>query len=118
MARSSDSSLPALTRNMIIIIIAGSIISLVGFGVRSTFGLFLEPMTTAHGWSRETFAIALAIQNLMWGIGVPIAGMIADRAGARPVLIVGALIYALGIWGMTFAETGTMLYLTAARGHE
>jgi len=113
MAISPAARLPALTRNMMIIIVAGSIISLVGFGVRSTFGLFLEPMTTAHGWSRETFAIALAIQNLMWGIGVPIAGMIADRSGARPVLIFGALVYALGIWGMTMAETGTMLHLTA-----
>lgn len=105
--------LPALSRSVIFVIVAGSIISLVGFGVRSTFGLFLEPMTTAHGWSRETFAIALAIQNLMWGVGVPVAGMIADRWGARPVLIFGTLCYALGTWGMTLAETGAMLHLTA-----
>lgn len=103
----------SLSRTVIVVIVAGSIISLVGFGVRSTFGLFLEPMTVAHGWSRETFAIALAIQNLMWGIGVPVAGMIADRWGARPVLIFGALCYAAGTWGMTLAETGTMLHLSA-----
>lgn len=103
----------ALTRSMIFVIVAGSIISLVGFGVRSSFGLFLEPMTTTHGWNRETFAIALAIQNLMWGLGVPVAGMIADKWGARPILIIGALVYASGVWGMTVAETDTMLHLSA-----
>lgn len=103
----------SLTRAMIFVIVVGSLISLVGFGVRSTFGLFLEPMTTAHGWSRETFALALAIQNLMWGIGVPVAGMIADRSGVKPVLIFGSVCYAVGIWGTAHADTGTMLHLTA-----
>lgn len=111
MATMSDAQRSPLSRGVLFIIIAGSIISLVGFGVRSTFGLFLEPMTTAQGWSRETFAIALAIQNLMWGIGVPVAGMIADRFGARPVLIFGALIYAVGVWGSSVADTGSMLTL-------
>ena len=98
---------------MIIVILAGCVISLVGVGVRSTFGLFLEPMTTANGWSRETFALALAIQNLMWGLGVPVAGAIADRFGASRILIVGALIYAFGIWGMSIAESGAQFHLFA-----
>lgn len=104
---------PPLTRAMIILIVAGCAVSLIGFGVRSSFGLFLEPMTAAHGWSRETFGLALAIQNLMWGIGVPIAGAIADRYGATRIIVAGAVIYALGIWGMSVAETGTELHISA-----
>lgn len=102
-----------LSRRVIIIILAGCVISLVGFGVRSSFGLFLEPMTSANGWSRQTFALALAIQNLMWGLGVPVAGAIADRFGATRILVLGALIYAFGIWGMSIAETGTQFHLFA-----
>lgn len=103
----------SLTRAMTLVILAGCAISLVGFGVRSSFGLFLAPMTGAHGWSRETFGLALAIQNLMWGIGVPVAGAIADRYGASRILIAGALIYALGILGMRAAQTGAEFYLFA-----
>lgn len=103
----------SLTRSVIIVIIASCLISLVGFGVRSSFGLFLAPMTETNGWSRETFALALAIQNLMWGLGVPIAGAIADRYGATRILILGAFIYAGGIWGMSSAVTGAELHLFA-----
>ena len=85
---------------------------MIGFGSRSTFGLFLEPMTEAKGWSRETFALALALQNLMWGIGVPIAGAIADKYGAARVIVFGALLYGAGIYGMSTADTGTALYIT------
>ncbi len=96
-----------------LVIVAGCIISLVGFGARSSFGLFLEPMTTANGWSRETFGLALAIQNLMWGIGVPVAGMLADKYGARKILIGGALVYSFGIWGMANSETGNAFHVFA-----
>ena len=68
----------SLSRRVILVIVAGCAIATIGFGVRSIFGLFLDPMTEARGWDRETFALALAIQNLLWGIGVPIAGAIAD----------------------------------------
>lgn len=105
--------MPHLSKRVIIVILAGCIIALVSFGVRSSFGLFLEPMTSANGWSRETFALALAIQNLMWGIGVPVAGAIADRFGATRILVLGALIYAFGIWGMSVAVTGTQFHLFA-----
>ena len=63
------------------VILAACLIALIGFGIRSSFGLYLDPMTVAKGWSRETFALAMAIQNLLWGIGVPVAGAIADRYG-------------------------------------
>lgn len=102
-----------LSSKALIVIVAGCAVSLIGFGVRSSFGLFLEPMTAAHGWSRETFALALAIQNLMWGITVPIAGAIADRYGASRMLVAGAVVYSLGIWGMASAATGAQFHLFA-----
>ena len=95
------------------IIIAGCLISMLGYGVRSTFGLFLEPMTTTRGWDRETFALALAIQNLVWGFGVPIAGAIADRFGPVIVMIFGAIVYACGLWAMSVVEAPSVLYIVA-----
>ena len=95
------------------VIVAGCLIGIVGFGVRSIFGLFLGPMTLAQDWSRETFALALAIQNLMWGIGLPVSGAIADRYGPRYVLAGGTVIYALGTWGMGSSGSGLLLQLTA-----
>ena len=97
----------------VVVIVAGCLIATVGFGVRSIFGLFLAPMTVAQDWSRETFALALAIQNLMWGIGMPVAGAIADRYGPRYVLAGGTVVYALGTWGMAASSSGLVLQFTA-----
>jgi MFS family permease len=113
MITTSASASPGAWRTPLLVIIAGCIIATVGFGLRSVFGLFLEPMTGAHGWSRETFALALAIQNLLWGAGVPIAGALADRFGPPRVLAVGAIVYGLGVWGMAEAESGLALHLFA-----
>ena len=98
-------------RTPALVIVAGCLIAMIGFGPRSVLGLFLEPMTLERGWSRETFGLAMAIQNLFWGAGVPVAGALADRYGPTRVLIVGALMYALGLWGMAMAEASLMLYL-------
>jgi MFS family permease len=99
-------------RTPLVVIVAGCLIAMIGFGIRSVFGLFLEPMTEARGWSRETFALAMAIQNLLWGMGVPVAGLIADRFGAARVLAVGAIVYGIGVSGMALAESGFALHLT------
>ena len=74
------------------VILAACLISLIGFGTRASFGLYLEPMTVANGWSREIFGLAMAIQNLLWGVGVPVAGAIADRYGPGLVIAVGTVI--------------------------
>lgn len=113
MTQPSAGPAPFGWRTPFIIIIAGCLISTVGFGLRSVFGLFLEPMTVDNGWSRETFALALAIQNLLWGAGVPIAGALADRFGPSRVLAVGAVVYGIGVFGMAEAQSGLMLHLFA-----
>ncbi len=96
----------------LLVIIAGCIIAMVGFGPRSILGLFLEPMTQARGWGRETFALSMAVQNLLWGFGVPIASAIADRSGPTRVLTLGALMYGAGLWGMavTTSTLGLQLF--------
>lgn len=99
-------------RTPIVVIIAGCLISVIGFGIRSSFGLFLEPMTTAQGWTRETFGLAMALQNLFWGLGLPVAGILADKWGSSRVIIAGAVVYFAGVYGMAVADTHTFLYLT------
>ena len=94
------------------VLIAGCLISMTGFGIRSSFGLFLEPMTVDQNWSRETFGLAMALQNLLWGIGLPFAGAIADKHGTVKVIVAGAVMYALGIWGMAHADSSLALQLT------
>ena len=108
-----QTSLPAAPgwRTPLLVILAGCLIAMVGFGVRSVFGLFLEPMTVAKGWDREIFALAMAIQNLLWGIGVPVAGALADRYGPARVMILGALVYAAGVWGMAEADSDLALHV-------
>lgn len=96
-------------RTTTVVLIAGCAIAMIGFGIRAVFGLFLEPMTQTQGWGRETFALAMAIQNLLWGLGMPVAGALADRYGPVRVIALGAVIYALGVWGM--AEAGSPLAL-------
>ena len=97
-------------RTPLAIILTGCLIAMVGFGIRSSFGLFLEPMTVAKGWDRETFALAMALQNLLWGMGLPVAGALADRFGPARVIALGSLVYALGVWGMAGADSSFALH--------
>ena len=97
----------------LVVVVAGCAIAAIGFGARSALGLFLEPMTAARGWTRETFGFALALQNLFWGLGLPLAGMLADRLGAARVIVAGALVYAAGLQGMATVESASLLHLFA-----
>ena len=92
------------------VLICGAMIVTLSMGIRHGFGLWLQPVTMDRGWSRETFALAIAIQNLSWGIAGPFAGALADRFGAFRVLIVGALFYAAGLifMGLSTSALGFM----------
>lgn len=94
------------------VLLCGALIVTLSMGVRHGFGLWLQPITQARDWSRESFALALAVQNLSWGLVGIFAGMLADRFGALRVLVGGALLYALGLWGMASSSTPTAFALT------
>jgi MFS family permease len=95
------------------VLIAGGIILTLAMGIRHGFGFWQLPMVQANGWTRGTFAFALAVQNLMWGLTQPFAGMIADRYGAMRVLVAGALLYAAGLALMSVSSSGWTFTLTA-----
>jgi MFS family permease len=102
----------ATWRTPAVILVCACLIGMIGFGPRSALGLFLTPMSSANGWGRDVFALALAIQMLLWGAGQPFAGAIADRYGAIPVLAGGATIYAIGLTLMAYSTTPLVLHLT------
>lgn len=91
----------------------GCLISLMSFGPRSSLGFFLTPMSVANHWTRDVFAFALALQNLLWGIGQPLAGIIADRFGTGRVLCAGGLMYAAGLALMSQANGASALDVSA-----
>ena len=93
------------------VLVAGCAILCIGFGVRSGFGLFLQPMSLENGWGRETFSLAMAIQNLIWGLLGPFAGGVADRYGTGRVVVLCGVAYVLGLVVMAFAETPLALHL-------
>jgi predicted MFS family arabinose efflux permease len=95
------------------VLACGAAIVTLSMGIRHGFGLWLQPITQDQGWTRENFAFALAVQNLSWGVFGIFAGMAADRFGAFRVLLVGALLYALGLAGMALAPTPFTFALTA-----
>lgn len=92
---------------------AGSFIVLLSFGIRSSFGLFLQPMSMDLGSGREMFALALAIQNLVWGVAQPFIGMIADRWGVARTVAAGGLLYALALYLMATAASAFELHVSA-----
>ncbi len=87
------------------VLIAGCVILLVSFAIRSSFGVFQIPISEEFGWLRSEFSLAIAIQNLAWGIGQPIFGAIAEKIGDRRAIVIGAVIYALGLVLSAFAVT-------------
>jgi len=94
-------------------VVCGCLIGMLTFGPRSTFGFFMQPMSREFAWGRDVFGLALAIQNLLWGIGQPISGAIADRFGSLRVIAAGALMYALGLITMRYAATPLSLDIGA-----
>ncbi len=95
-------------------LVCGSIILTLALGIRHSFGLFLQPMSMDHGWGREVFGFAVALQNLLWGLTQPFTGMLADRYGAGRVLFAGALVYIAGL--VLMANASSALALTFAMG--
>jgi MFS family permease len=95
------------------VLVCGGIILTLSLGTRHSFGLYLSPMTLDLGWSRQTFAVALAIQNLVYGLATPLAGMVADKYGAAKALVAGTIIYALGMVLMAYSTTGWEFSLSA-----
>ena len=100
-------------RTPVVVLICSGIILTLSLGTRHSFGLYLQPMTLDLGWSRETFAIGLALQNLVYGIATPFAGMVADKYGAARALVAGTILYALGMVMMAHASTGWEFSLSA-----
>jgi len=98
---------------MVQVLACGAAIVTLSMGIRHGFGLWLQPITQAQNWTRETFAFAIAIQNLSWGVFGIFAGMLADRFGAFRVLILGSLLYGAGLAGMALASTPLTFTLTA-----
>jgi MFS family permease len=96
---------PASWRSPTAILVCGSLILMLSLGTRQSFGLLMQPMTSDLGWGREAFAFALGMQNLVWGLAQPFAGMIADKYGAGRVAAVGGVLYAAGLALMATVHT-------------
>jgi len=114
-ARISDNSAMSVTQkplSTLQVLACGATIVTLSMGIRHGFGLWLQPITQDQGWTRETFALAIAIQNLAWGISGIFAGMAADRFGAFKVIIVCSILYALGLIGMAQATTPLLFSLS------
>ena len=88
----------------VVLVLCGCLIAMISFGPRSSLGFFLAPLSQTNHWGRDVFAFALALQNLLWGIGQPVAGAIADRYGAPRVLALGAVLYGLGLYLMSLFD--------------
>jgi MFS family permease len=110
---SATTSPTAAWRTPAVILLCGCAIGVIGFGPRVGLAFFLQPISSANGWGRDVIALALGLQMLLWGVGQPLAGALADRFGAPWVLSAGAILYALGLATMAHATTPAALHLTA-----
>lgn len=100
-------------RTPAVILFCGCLIAMISFGPRSAMGLFMTPISGTNGWGRDVFGLAIAIQNLVWGIGQPFAGAVADRFGPMRVLMVGGVLYATGLALMSVSSTPITMDLSA-----
>ncbi|WP_295747876.1 MFS transporter [Undibacterium sp.] len=99
---------PASTPDLKSVLIATGFILTLAMGVRHGFGFWMQPISQAHGWTRETYSLALAVQNLMWGVFGPFAGMAVDKFGTTRVIIIGAVLYAAGLLWMSVIDHPTL----------
>ena len=106
-----NSSIRSSASAPLLIVVAGCLVMLISMGVRTGFGLFLQPVSTDLGWGREIFALSLALQNLFWGASQPFVGAIADKYGSGRTIATGGLIYAMGVYWMSGVETPIVLHL-------
>ena len=95
------------------LMLGASLVLALSLGIRHGFGLFLPPMSAEFGWGREVFAFAIALQNLIWGLTQPFTGALADRFGAKRTVIVGGILYAIGLGCMGLADSPLSLSLSA-----
>ncbi|MEQ8499167.1 MAG: hypothetical protein RIB84_07220, partial [Sneathiellaceae bacterium] len=95
-----------------IVVLAGALILLLSIGTRATFGIFLDDISTSMSWGREVFALAIAVQNIVWGLAQPFTGAIADRYGATRTIVVSGLLYAAGMYLMQASSTPLEITLT------
>ena len=100
-------------RTPTVVLACACLILMLSLGTRQNFGLFLQPVSASHGWGREIFAFAIALQNLVWGLAQPFSGMIADKYGAGRVLVIGAILYALGLVLMPLSGGSVQFDLSA-----
>ena len=100
-------------RNSGWVLLGSALFLALSLGVRHGFGLFLPPMSAQFGWGREVFAFAIALQNLIWGLAQPFTGALADRFGAARVVIVGGVLYAVGLLLMGLSDSPLSLSLSA-----
>jgi len=100
-------------RSPTIVLVCGGLILTIAMGIRHGFGLFLQPISHDMGWGRETFALAIAVQNLVWGATQPFVGMISDKYGAAKVILGGVALYALGLVAMANSHSPIVFVLTS-----
>jgi predicted MFS family arabinose efflux permease len=100
-------------RSTAFVVGCGCLIALITYGLRTSFGLFATPISEGRGWSPEVFALAIAIQNIVWGLGQPFAGAVADRYGSARILAAGGVVYAAGVALMAVSPTPLAFNLTA-----
>jgi len=99
-------------RTPTVVLVCGGLVLTLSMGVRHGFGLFLQPMSADLHWGRETFALAMAVQNLMWGLMQPVSGMLADRFGTAKIVLAGTVLYVAGLFTMAHATTPLALVLS------
>ncbi|WP_018233570.1 MFS transporter [Thioalkalivibrio thiocyanodenitrificans] len=104
---------PAGLRTPLVVLAAGSLVLCISLGIRHAFGLFLQPMSVDMGWGREVFSLAIAVQNLVWGVSQPFAGRLADRYGSSRIVLAGAVLYVAGLAMMGQPGSGSALILSA-----